>query len=648
MTTSRSNLTDAQLRQGLTELAAGPAANELVADVLRTVDVTPQARGFWWRPESQGRRAVAVLALGVLLVALVGAIAVFSGILPLPVPAPFAPQTIVVQQWNDLRGDEFQITHSAVAPTGEPADGLLDALPADAGFVRWSPDGQWLTYIEVEAPADRRGYAHTGLVLARADGSDPISISTPRAVDMYDASGWFNGAYWAPSSGLFALGWNTHGCSGGPDCIPDAGIDIFDTAGQRIAAIPTPDVPALQPVWSPDSERIGWLTGACADGLCVDDTFHWRLIEGDETIHTLMLGSNSGVVWSTSDRLLVVTSNVALEAPPTVERVYSVAPDGTDELDVVLATAATGIPVWSPDGRQLAIADPEAGLLTIRDAASGADVVVATPTGLGVAMWSPSSDRMVLYGGLETSSLFALYTINADGTRLNRIGEAWDFSWMPTPPTGGPSPSQDASVGSPALEPGAVRAVEDFVRPFTYRFPPGETLSLVSRSHSTPMSLYTMASGVRYGVEVFVVEGVIHPCVAQFPAPTPQPGGGQTPFDTITISSSPEGYLQALHDVAGVGIGPISATSVDGFEAFTAEIDPARSECSGTTIHAQGMGLSYAGFEPELDTPAKIWVVDVDSVSIGIRAWARDAVTFAEWLPRATVFVKNVDFTDAP
>jgi len=319
---------------------------------------------------------------------------------------------------------------------GTPA---MEALPANAVGLRWSADGSRLAYWERDAPADRRGLVLRGLYLARADGTDPVPIALPRSTDLYVSNGWWAGVRWAPTGGTFALAWNTYACSDGPDCIPPGGIDVFDVSGQLVAAISVSLNADGQVHWSPDGLAVGWTTGSCSDSTCETDAFHWRPVRDATSLTTLSLDRGSSVAWSDANRLLVVVmpSHTGDEAivKPTVDRVYSMAPDGSDIREIPWTPQGDGLaPVWSPDGRWLATLDPATGKLTLRDAVSGTETSTEGPPGVQIAAWAPDSGRLLLFGESDANpQAYGLYVIAADGTGFASLGDGDDVAWMPTP-----------------------------------------------------------------------------------------------------------------------------------------------------------------------------------------------------------------------
>ena len=253
-----------------------------------------------------------------------------------PAPLPVAPATIMVQEWNGLRDPGSIVTHTAFEPGSAVGNPAMEVLPPNAVGLRWSADGTRLAYWERDAPPDLRGLPLRGLYLARADGTEPVPVALPRETNVYASNGWWSGVRWSPMGDRFALAWNTGGCSDGPDCTPPGGIDVFDLTGQLVAAISVSDSVSGDVLWAPDGLTVGWTTGSCSNSYCESDALQQRQIDEGASVTTLPLEKGSSVVWSDTNRLLVVVMRSEPNGTPgevvktAVDRVYSMAPDGSD------------------------------------------------------------------------------------------------------------------------------------------------------------------------------------------------------------------------------------------------------------------------------------------------------------------------------
>ena len=370
-----------------------------------------------------------------------------------PAPLPVRPATIMVQQWNGLRDPDSIVSHKAFEPGSAVGSPAMEVLPPNAVGLRWSADGTRLAYWERDAPPDQHSLELRALYLARADGTAPVPVALPRETNVYVSNGWWSGVRWAPTGDRFALAWDTGGCSDGPDCTPPGGIDVFDLTGQLVAAISVSDSVGGDVLWAPDGLTVGWTTGSCSDSYCESDALHLRQLDEAASVTTLPLDRGSSVVWSDANRLLVVVERSERDGTgdevvvmTAVDRVYSMAPDGSDIRESawapdadVLGPVWSPAPIWSPDGRSLATLDAQTGDLTIGDAVSGTELRANVPPGIDFAAWSPDSDRLLMFGMNEAPpQAYHFFVISADGTGFTSLGDGDDFGWMPSPTAAAP------------------------------------------------------------------------------------------------------------------------------------------------------------------------------------------------------------------
>jgi hypothetical protein len=325
------------------------------------------------------------------------------------------------------------VSHEVITWGDQPEVPALTSLPAQAVQLRWSPDGEWLTYFVRGESADEY-LVNQALVLARGDGSSAIPVSLPRQFWWYT-----EGVTWAPSSARFAFPWTCQdsGCEVG------GGIDVFDTSGELLTTIVTPgtvDTPGW-PLWSPDSGRIGWPRSYCIDeanaGYCLNDAFQHRSITGSDRVVTVELGPWTEVQWSTTNRLLITEWGPRFE---WIAAAYSLALDGSDRQDVSLIPGGHYRVKWSSDGSRLAGLPANGRQLTIIDVATGEETYIDLPTSApGWAFvrgsWSPDNQRLVYLGGppVDGSSGDQYYVINVDGSGWQSLGIGHDFTWVIRP-----------------------------------------------------------------------------------------------------------------------------------------------------------------------------------------------------------------------
>ena len=372
------------------------------------------------RASSTRRLGFGLVLLSLLLVGALAALAAAGLFRPQPRPAS---ELTPVLELSDGSTGVLRTTHVGIIDTGQPAS-ILGTLPQNAVLLRWSPDGSHLAYL-VEVPAAPHGVAASAMYVANGDGGDPKKVALPRAASWYGVPGWIYGPRWSPDGTMVAIRWDTETCSGPPGCLPANGTDVFDASGRQVLVLSTTKGMGQIPMWSADSQRIGWTSGSCVGTSCFVDEFHHQAVRGSATVTTVKLPQWSDVTWSTTGRLLVVAYTAQFAS---VQRVYSVALDGTDEQPIAWDDP-TATPMWSPDGRWLAAVSKSGGPLTIRNAQTGSDATVVIPTGLAPAMWSPDSQHLVLYGG--DGPAYTLYTVNVDGSGFRSLGNAQDVTWRP-------------------------------------------------------------------------------------------------------------------------------------------------------------------------------------------------------------------------
>jgi len=438
MTAERFPLTDELLKRALIELAAGPEAFDLVTDVVRETRTTRQAGRFGLPALGLGRWGL-LAAVALLSVVVAASLFGIGQMQPLPVPtsspspspsptlrAPSVP-SIVVQNSSTERGDAFTVSHTVYAPNSTDGVPLVSGLPDNAIGLRWSPDGLHMVYAIREAPLQSRGYSQPSIFVADGDGANPKRLNLLHAANWYASHQWWAGAVWAPTSNLFALPWDSGSCTGGPDCMPPTGIDVFDLSGARVAALDTPDTMSPDVTWSPDAGAVGWHSGVCIQSTCSNHAFNWQPLADSSSVTTLPSLHDISVDWAPDDRLRVVTSDDA----GAVKEVYSTKPDGSDVTTYPWESAAT--PVWSPNGDLLAAVDNATSRLIVRNVVVGSDVSIVVPTNLGLAAWSPESDRVALYGDPKSDGGdYAFYVVKVDGSGdVSYVADGEDFAWLP-------------------------------------------------------------------------------------------------------------------------------------------------------------------------------------------------------------------------
>jgi Tol biopolymer transport system component len=280
-------------------------------------------------------------------------------------------------------------------------------------------------------------FSGSELHIADGDGANAVRAQTPPpSPEIGDGQARryepITGAVpvWSPDSSMIAAPWSVSGCSGGPGCIPTGGIDVFKRDGSLVSSFLTPDTSPGQPLWSPDSRRIGYVSG---DGTTAY-AFASRSVDRRNDLVAVDLPRGVVVTaWTPADRLLV------LGRPEETSAVvaYSIRSDGSDRRDVpgpvppcavdCQPGPATG---WAPDGRRIAFASDNQGLV-IRAVETGTDTNVSLPLQLFPWVWSPDATRLVLATPASELGQYVAYVVDADGNGLRSIGTVTAISWRP-------------------------------------------------------------------------------------------------------------------------------------------------------------------------------------------------------------------------
>jgi len=175
---------------------------------------------------------------------------------------------------------------------------------------------------------------------------------------------------WSPDGTRIAFA----GSPGGP-----FGIYVLDLRGGGVELVPgTDEIDVGDPTWSPDGSRIAF------EAM---DTNHvrWEIyslrLDGSELTNLTNTPDESETwpAWSwANDRIAFVRGGNALSG------LYTIAPDGTDEILVDDELPAPVSPVWSPDGTRLAFSADTGQVYTIRPDGTG---LQAVPGALGEPAW---------------------------------------------------------------------------------------------------------------------------------------------------------------------------------------------------------------------------------------------------------------------
>jgi Tol biopolymer transport system component len=209
-----------------------------------------------------------------------------------------------------------------------PADGsaptrLLDGLGSDERSPSWSPDGR-LAFGSYDP-------SRNGIVVAAADGTNPLSIATTEG--RMDVA-------WSPDGSLIAAS-----SVKTPDAPGGAGIIVMapDGSGARSLTEPTDSdglFPA-SPTWSPDSGRIAFLR---KNGI------YTVARDGSDPQLVLAMPRVTSVSWSPDGALLAFAACQPVPAglEGCTNDIWTVHPDGSGITRVTHDVADDTTPTWLP------------------------------------------------------------------------------------------------------------------------------------------------------------------------------------------------------------------------------------------------------------------------------------------------------------
>ncbi len=242
--------------------------------------------------------------------------------------------------------------------------------------------------------------------------------------------------------------------------MPQAGscndeIYVINADGSGLRRLTRNDVPDGGPTWSPDGQRIAFVSSRDRTG---DDIFVMNADGGDQQNLTRKPGRDGGPEWSPDGRtilftgvpvgqLAVVAGAVSASGPNP--DVYVMNADGSEQRNLTRTRELGEFgAAWSPDGRRIAFDESHS---------TWARVVVMNADGSGkrgvthrladaFMSWSPDGRRIAFWDD------GAVYVVSADGSGLRRLarerhvhrsglvaGRTEDHLHPPQPPEAAPA-----------------------------------------------------------------------------------------------------------------------------------------------------------------------------------------------------------------
>jgi hypothetical protein len=211
---------------------------------------------------------------------------------------------------------------------------------------------------------------------------------------------------------------------------------------------------------------------------------------------------------------------------------------------------------------------------------------------------------------------------------------------LPTEPTNEvvrPSGVPSGLLNDGVRPSGPPTGVVDLIRHFEYTVPPGSKLSgpVMFGNTMVEWSSGSVAIDAEHPEAPHAV-GVARGIIAAS-ANTPWSHGN----GRIRLRSVPAELLADLHDKAGVLLGPISESTLDGHPALV--VDVRYPGVNDLHFRPQMEGLAGEDYI-DLRLASRLIVVDVDGLTMLIDVWSRTPDDLATWLPTADAFIDSIHF----
>ena len=261
----------------------------------------------------------------------------------------------------------------------------------------WSPDGRKLLFYRIRSE-DESG---SGTFTMNADGSDLTRLAGLEA----------SFASWLPNDRVAFV-----------SSIPEDGLYTVNPDGsERTRVGPNPN--GGSPAWSSDGSRFAVARSRVCCTIQGNDIYTSNLDGSDQQ---RIAEGGSYPVWSPGNKIAFIrdTSGCC--------QIYTINPDGTDEIRLTNDNAVDLLAGWSPNGTRLlftsnrdATPNNQFDLFTINPDGSGRTNL--TPTGTAsehYPAWSPDGKRIVFSSLEEGRGWITLHTIDADGTHRTRITDS--------------------------------------------------------------------------------------------------------------------------------------------------------------------------------------------------------------------------------
>ncbi len=315
---------------------------------------------------------------------------------------------------------------------------------------RWSPDGQWLAYIQSRNDGQL-------LTVARPDGSD-VRLSTPVSSTNHPLPGAGESIAWSPDGRRVAFISSVPGPEGDPNADPivitrylykptasegntrfndnrRTHIFVADLTTKAATQLTRGDYYEHSIAWSPDGREILFISnrGPDPDRFFNNDIFAVKIADGAVRQLTDTRNAEYAPAWSPDGRMLAYlgTKRELTSSETTMEdtHVWLMNADGSNRRDIgAQIDNRQAAPQWSPDGRFVYFTVQERGnhsLYRVSTAAGKPERILGPPGSVG--SWSVGRKELLAYG-LDTPSAPADLFMKAGSAaprRLTELNKEW-------------------------------------------------------------------------------------------------------------------------------------------------------------------------------------------------------------------------------